>query len=156
MNIFYVDSDPKKAAESLCDKHVVKMILETAQLLCTAISISNNVETPYKATHKNHPCAIWARESLANFFWLYTHGIALCKEYTARYNKIHKSESIIEWCGSQIQALKAKSSSFTTPPLCMPDQYKTSNPVESYRKYYILDKMQNIKCEWKRNKPSWI
>ena len=65
MNIFVLDNDPFKAAEYQCDKHVVKMVLETAQLLCSA-----HETAPYKRTHYNHPCAIWTRSSLSNYMWL--------------------------------------------------------------------------------------
>ena len=76
MNIFFVHKDPVIAAQSLCDKHVVKMVLETAQILCTAIHNSSNgdIKPPYRPTHKNHPCVKWAGLSGANFDWLYRHG----------------------------------------------------------------------------------
>ena len=87
MNIFYLDKDPKKCAEMHCDKHVVKMILEYAQLLSTAHRVLDGNEWAdhvglYKATHKNHPSAIWARESAGNYFWLNKLFQELCKEYT--------------------------------------------------------------------------
>ena len=79
MNIFYLSEDPNQAAKYMYNKHVVKMILESAQLLCTAhiISDGESADVPYKATHKNHPSAIWARESVSNYIWLYDHMIAL-------------------------------------------------------------------------------
>ena len=80
MNIFYLSNDPEKAAKMMYNKHVVKMILETAQLLCTAhiVHEGNNANVPYKATHKNHPSAIWARQSADNYEWLYFHMLAHC------------------------------------------------------------------------------
>ena len=83
MNIFTVDHDPTVAAQQLCDKHVVKMPLETAQMLCSAFDPLDLA--PYKRVHYNHPCTQWARQSEANFDWLVTHGLALCAEYTKRY-----------------------------------------------------------------------
>ena len=95
MNIFVLDYNPTRAAKMQCDKHVVKMALETAQLLCTAFPGGT---APYKLTHFNHPCAIWCRESLKNYNWLIDHGIALCDEYQHRYGKTHKSKEVILWC----------------------------------------------------------
>ena len=89
MNIFFTDADPVKCAIALDDKRVVKMVLESTQLLCTAIN-EHGGSAPYRSTHKNHPSAIWARESRANFQWLLDHGIALALEYTHRFGKIHK------------------------------------------------------------------
>lgn len=88
MNIFLLDYDVKKCAQSHVDKHVVKMILETAQLLCGAhhvIGTTDNI--PYKLSHKNHPCSIWVRESLTNYLYLCELGLELCYEYTYRYGK---------------------------------------------------------------------
>ena len=73
MNIFYLDRDPHEAARLQCDKHVVKMILETAQLLSTAHNELDGGQIAYKTTHKNHPSAVWARKSLDNYLWLYRH-----------------------------------------------------------------------------------
>ena len=80
MNIFYLDEDVKKCAEYHCDKHCIKMILETAQLLC-GVHWATGGDAPYRLSHKNHPCAIWARESYSNYVWLTDLGFALCNEY---------------------------------------------------------------------------
>jgi hypothetical protein len=98
LNIFVLDKDPEKAAKYQCDKHVIKMILETAQLLC---SVFEPGQAPYKRTHYNHPSAVWTRASRANYMWLIEHGEALCYEYTRRYNKTHKSEFVFQWCRNQ-------------------------------------------------------
>mgnify|MGYP000607032860 CR=1 FL=1 len=100
MNIFFLDDDIKKCAQYHCDKHVVKMILETAQLLCGVHHMIDQVtdQVPYKLSHKNHPCSIWSRESLSNYLYLCELGLELCYEYTYRYGKKHKSQSVIEWC----------------------------------------------------------
>ena len=100
MNIFMLDLDPKKAAEYHCDKHVVKMILESAQILYCAHWVLNPSRVPefaYKKTHPNHPSCIWVRESIENYEWLCQLAIELCKEYTFRYEKIHKTQKHIEW-----------------------------------------------------------
>ena len=93
MNIFYLNSDPKKAAVIQYNKHVVKMILESAQMLCTAHHCCGSAEqkdnVPYRQAHLNHPSTVWARKSRSTYMWLYDHMIALGKEYTKRYGKEH-------------------------------------------------------------------
>ena len=150
MNIFILDEDPKKAAQYLCDKHVVKMLLESAQMLCTVHWTQGN-EAPYKKCHVNHPCTIWARESIDNYNWLLTHGKEICKEYTKRYSKIHKSQAVIEWAEKNVPRLPKLG--LTPFRLAMPDHCKTNNVVESYRKYYHLAKRDFAK--WKCEKPDW-
>lgn len=132
MNIFVLDQSPILAAKYQCDKHVVKMCVETAQLLCSQFDCA-----PYKRTHYNHPCSIWTRYSKENYLWLYHHGIALCEEYTIRYNKIHKSHPIIKWCMDHIHTIHFSNSGLTPHPVCMPDDCKMSSVIESYRAYYI-------------------
>ena len=100
MNIFVVDYNPVRAAKMLCDQHVVKMPLESAQILCAAYE---QEKAPYRRTHYNHPCTIWTRTSKENYLWLIDHGLALCHEYTYRYQKVHKSEEVIRWCEENIR-----------------------------------------------------
>ena len=97
MNIFALDNDPRLAAMMMCDKHIVKMVLESAQMLCTAINYKGGV-TPYKTSHTNHPCTIWTRASQENFRWLTEHAKELNAQYRKRYNKRtnHKSWEIIK------------------------------------------------------------
>ena len=95
MNIFVTDPDPVISAQTLCDKHVVKMVLESAQMLSTAwrdfsTKYSDDNEL-YKTAHLNHPCSIWVRQARENYKWLYRHFVALCDEYTHRYGKSHAS-----------------------------------------------------------------
>jgi hypothetical protein len=137
MNIFVLDKDPIKAAEMHCNKHIVKMPLEVAQMLCSAF---NQGDAPYRRTHYNHPCSKWARESKQNYLWLIQHGYALCVEYTARYNKHHKSEDIIKWCALNIDKLNLPDIGLTEFAKAMPDECKVSNVVLSYRKYYLMYK----------------
>ena len=151
MNIFVVDRDPKIAATMLCDKHVVKMIVETAQMLCTAASKLGH-HVPYKPTHARHPCTLWTGESLSNWNWLVQHGTALCEEYTLRYKKIHKTQSIIEWCRDSGVA-PTNDIGLTPFRLAMPEKYKCVDPVKSYREYYIGEKSRFAK--WKTSSPSW-
>jgi hypothetical protein len=150
MNIFYLDNDVNKCAEYHCDKHIVKMTLETAQLLCSAHWVVGG-QAPYKLAHKNHPCSIWVRSSLSNYIYLCNLGLALCSEYEYRYNKIHKSKSVISWCLTNLPDLK--DIGLTPPALAMPEQYKSSDPVKAYRNYYIYEKSF---AKWKfRSIPFW-
>ena len=152
MNIFFLDYDTKKCAKYHCDKHVVKMILETAQLLCGAHWVTGS-EAPYKLSHKNHPCSIWVRESLSNYLYLCDLGLELCKEYTYRYGRTHKSQQIIEWCLDK--KLNIKDKGFTEPPKAMPNECKLESVIDSYRNYYIKEKKSFAK--WKnREIPDWF
>ena len=131
------------------------MILETTQLLNNGMIRGNSEYAPvYRPTHKNHPCSIWVYESLDNFKWLTELGLALCEEYTFRYSKTHKCQSIIQNFSKEIGNLTIPKIGLTPYKLCMPDQYKTSDVVESYRNYYRGDKAYIAK--WKnRSIPSW-
>ena len=140
MNIFVLDLNPKLCAQYHCDKHVVKMILETAQIL---YSVHWMVETElpsnaYKLAHKNHPCCVWARTSLDNYNWLCQLGLFLCEEYTQRYSKVHKTQQHIEWLTENPPIIP--SNGITKWALAMPDIYKTENVVESYQTFYIQSK----------------
>ena len=96
MNIFATSDDPKLCALWLDDKRLVKMVLETAQLLSSAVRYKKpSVKGLYADTHKNHPCAVWTRKSRGNFLWLCAHGFALCDAYTATFGRVHKSEEVI-------------------------------------------------------------
>ena len=132
MTIFVLDKDPVISAQMHMDKHVVKMPLETAQMLSTICG------GPYKPTHRNHPCTIWARSTKSNYSWLVELGIALCKEYTHRYGKVHKCQAIIEQLTSPPDNIP--DGELTTFAQAMPDDCKTNNVIESYRKYYKLHK----------------
>jgi hypothetical protein len=154
MNIFALDSDPVRAAEYMCDKHVVKMALETAQLLCTALAQHGAEELPYKPTHRNHPCTIWAAESRANFLWLAEHGDAICREYSKRYGgREHKSRAVIVRAAEQ--SAKIPERSLTRFAQAMPDQYKNADPVAAYRAYYIGDKARFASWRAPAVVPDW-
>ena len=159
MNIFFLDFNPRRAAEYHCDKHVVKMILETAQLLYCVHWMLHPEDMPldaYRKTHPNHPCAIWARESIDNYMWLCELGIELCHEYTFRYEKMHKTERHIFWLMKNPPDLPRIG--VTEIRLAMPAEYKLPNPVESYRKYYIENKMKlrNIVRYSRRSVPDFL
>ena len=147
MNIFVLDNDPTVAAKLHLDKHVVKMPLETAQML------SSICGGPYKVTHKNHPCTVWARQSKGNYHWLVQLGFALCNEYSHRYSKRHKCRDIIE----QLKhAPESVPDGDRTPfAQAMPDECKRDDAVEAYKEYYRKHK-QHI-ASWKnRDVPDFM
>jgi hypothetical protein len=176
MNIFYLDNNVVKCAEYHNDKHCVKMILEYSQLLSTAHRVLDGVQMVvkrngrnvkcwslldereyilYKATHMNHPSAVWTRQSANNYTWLVCLLNALCSEYTYRYEKIHKCES-----SGLVNALyklpkNIPVTHFTQPTPAMPDECKVnSDSIASYRNYYIKNKTHL--ANWKnRNIPEW-
>jgi hypothetical protein len=154
MNIFALDKDPVVSAYYMCNKHVIKMALESTQLLCSVFD--SKYEPPYRRTHYNHPCSIWARTSKQNYEWLIEHGLALTEEYTKYYNKIHKCKEVIEWCKFRYIVLGLPDIGQTPFPLCMPDQYKVpGDSVTSYRNYYKGDKSRFAKWTHGRQQPTW-
>ena len=158
MNIFYLDRDPVVAAQMQCDKHVVKMILESAQMLSTAHRVLDGDEYAnnyglYKMAHKNHPSTIWARTCDENYEWLWNHMEALMYEYTHRYGKKHATERLTH----ALWKLPTNISydDFTDPPQCMPDYCKGDDTVSAYQTYYIEEKSDF--ATWKnREKPEWF
>ena len=164
VNVFVIEHTPELSAASQCDKHVVKMTLETAQILCSAIRLHDDEgiydSDLYKLSHKNHPVTKWASLNRGNFDWLVRHGIALSDEYTARYGKIHKSTEKIILCNKLRKVIP--DGKMTKHCLAMPDEYKVDCVVESYRNYYRAEKQffsirgKVIPATWKRNKPNWL
>jgi hypothetical protein len=146
MNIFYLDKDPVKAAQYQYNKHVVKMILESAQMLCTAhhhyaeeLGYDNSY-IPYKKAHYNHPSTIWTRQNSRNYYWLYHHMLALGDEYTKRYNKTHLT---ISKCWQPLQYVPTGmpiGGPITQPPQAMPDEFKRDCAIHAYWLYYVYDK----------------
>jgi len=183
MNIFYLNSNPKLCAAQHVDKHCVKMILEYAQLLSTAHRVLDGVSTIdrggatgrqrtsyilpddrdgvlYRATHINHPSAIWVRQSRDNYAWLWNLLKALCKEYTYRYGKVHKVEREgLLWELWYVPAKIAEHPTFTEPTPAMPDEVKVAgNSLASYRNYYINNKQHLASWQGKinsRSVPGW-
>ena len=152
MNIFVVDEDPEIAAQQLCDKHVVKMILESAQMLCT-VAHEHGFEAPYRKTHPKHPCTLWVGRSKANWDWLMRHALAMCAEYTRRYGKTHKSRSVIDWCLWQGIKIEFPEKGLTPFAQAMPPQYKNECAVTAYRAYYHGEKASF--ATWKSEVPQW-
>ena len=177
MNIFYLDENPKIAAEQHMDKHVVKMVLEYCQLLSTAHRVCDGEPVPdftrtgrkttrfilpdsrekiiYQTTHMHHPSTVWTRTSKTNYEWLYSLLTALNSEYTYRYVKTHKLAS-----DGLIGALRTPPANipdddFTEPTPAMPDEYKVeNNSLQSYRQYYKYGKA-HLATWSKRTAPEW-
>ena len=152
MNIFVLDKEVEKCAEYHCDKHVIKMILESAQMLSAVVRL-NGHDIGYKLTHKNHPCTIWARESLSNYNWLVRLTRLLNYEYRYRYDKDvnHKSYDLVK----TLPIPDLPDIGLTPFAQAMPEQYKNKNAVKAYRDYYINEKSSFL--TWtKRKKPKWI
>jgi len=176
MNIFYLHNDPVQCAQQHCDKHVVKMIIEYAQLLSTAHRILDGScvlgytksgrsikryvlsdwrdHTLYLASHINHPDNVWLRESSGNYTYLYELFVALCEEYTHRYGKVHATDTKLR----TLLATAPKNipiGPMTELPQAMPDHCKHSNVVTAYKNYYIQEKKNFAK--WKnRSTPKWF
>ena len=179
MNIFVLDKNPIVAAQLQCDKHVVKMIVESAQMLSTAHrmldgqeykapsksgkrmvkkwKLKNHDDVIYSAVHMGHPCTVWTMESNANYEWHYKHFIALCDEYTYRYGKIHSSDTKLrehlEQLPNNIPVTKMTEFKLAmkSNPECM-----LECPVESYRAFYHT-KQHRFKMDWtKRKVPEWF
>ena len=153
MNIFALSIHPPEAARWHVDKHVVKMPIETAQILCTVRHIYGESDVPYKPTHMNHPCCKWVAESAENYVWLCILGIELCAEYTYRYGKVHKCAGIIQECLQKIPKRMANKGR-TKFVQAMPNHCKMNNPVLGYRNYYLQEKSHL--ATWKnREVPYW-
>ena len=182
MNIFYL-GNPQISAQELCDKHIVKMITESAQMLCTIHWCKADTKEKtarlseiglFKPAHINHPSTIWARQSWANFMWLYQHGLALCEEYKHRYGKEHGSYQRILYCekrfGNLVRRHNYPHSGLTPVTIAMDDSYRIDldeysqrNPnwtgwdfvIASYRHYYLEGKWDI--AEWRNNRqPEWF
>jgi len=177
MNIFFISNNPQQAAEWMVDKHVVKMILESAQLLSTAHRFLDGEEIEgksasgrkarrwvlndarenvlYAATHINHPSAIWCRQSVENYTWLVDHFFALMNEYTFRYGKQHACFGELSYM-LQSPPENLENWDWTTPPSAMDEKYIISDdPIINYRNYYKLGKA-NMHSWKNRQPPEWI
>ena len=175
MNIFAIDEHPIRAARQMVDKHVVKMILEAGQMLSTSHRVLDGEEyydrtknnrrikrwrlndvredKLWKASFVGHPCTQWTMESRMNYRWHATHALALCREYTHRYEKVHNSQGLIEYLFNR-EPLNIREGGLTKFAVAMPDQYKVECSVESYRNYYRGEKAYFAK--WKnRETPTW-
>lgn len=152
MNIFATTSDPAACAAALDNKRLVKMVLESAQLLSTAITVNGGVG-PYKVTHVNHPCSVWARSSRSNYLWLLEHFKSLCSEYTFRYGKVHKCELLLPQFISNLHLMpEADLTAFAN---CT--EFKHIADVHAAYRQQMISKWRRDKApRWtNRNKPDW-
>ncbi|MEI6745003.1 MAG: hypothetical protein WCL34_03510 [Methylococcaceae bacterium] len=176
MNIFYLHSEPEICAQQHVDKHVVKMILEYAQLLSTSHRVLDGSEilttsssgrkvkrwilpderdtSLYEATHIQHPSAIWTRQSDENYTFLWQLFQCLLEEYTFRYEKIHATSRLL--MPLQVLPNRIFKNRFIEPTLAMPEQYKIKgDAITSYRNYYLGEKTRMF--SWKKREiPDWI
>lgn len=143
MNIFAIEYnadggiDWRKSAKSQDNYRVVKMILESCQMLCTALNEQHGTQiAPYRSTHKKHPSTLWAGLSSANFMSLVDHCDAMLEEYTERFGKVHKCTAVLQQCINLFDASKFAFQELTPLPLAMPIEYKSDDTVLSYRKFY--------------------
>lgn len=152
MNIFYLDSNIETCARYHCDKHVIKMILESAQILCTVLWL-HDIPAPYRPTHRSHPCVLWANESLSNWLWLKELAQALNKEYQYRFQhqNNHKSYDVI----LTLETPPLADLGITKRPQVMPPEFEQDDPVQAYRAYY-RDRKRPIAHWTKRKMPEWF
>lgn len=150
MNLFYLDSDPITCAEYHCDKHVIKMVLESAQMLSTCQRAYDN-DTTYRPTHVNHPVNVWLRQSVDHYDYLFNLYCALLGEYDNRYSRTHKSARVMFELNKYNFLPKA---SWTDPPQCMPDYCKRIDTIDAYRVYYVSEKAYMAKWQYSQQ-PEW-
>lgn len=171
MNIFFLDKCLKLSAEAHIDAHICKMPTELAQICSTVYQelIGKRDENVYKSTHAKHPSTQWVNTCIENVQFTIYAGIHLCIEYETRYKKRHSSYDILEYIKKNIPELPSGGDSLinfgaykiTPPALAMPDKYKSDNPVESYRKYYIEEKThrkdgKTMMIYTEREPPDWL
>jgi len=159
MNIFAIEGsdnniDWVKSAQSQDNYRVVKMILESCQMLCTTLNeLSSKQVTPYRSTHKSHPSTKWVRASSANFESLAEHTMAMLEEYTERFGKVHKCASVLEKCLDIYDPSLFPSQEQTRLPLAMPYEFHSDNIIESYRRFYA----SKPRIRYPKDKiPSWF
>lgn len=164
MNIFVLDNTPSIAARYVCDKHVPKMCVESAQMMASALRRHGAEDKdmpktilgkPYKGGYHNHPCTVWAGDSSGNYRWLMWHAVELCREFHKRYEKIHACTlPIFHMCN--ISHMIKGDNRMTPHALAMPDEFKQKCPVKSYRSYYVHTKKF---ATWNKGTPQplwWI
>ena len=162
MNIFVLDENPKLAAQMMNDKHIVKMPLESLQMISACMTL-RNFNGPYRMSHSFHPCTIWAGKSKQNLMWLIDHFKALCEEYTIRYDRTHKCQLTFEKVEEEVNKLIDYLPDTQLTPfaiaiapnmLCRQiEDFDNLSTVEKYRLYYLHDK-KHI-ANWKTKRPEW-
>jgi hypothetical protein len=172
MNIFFLDKTPELSAKMLCDKHVPKMLLESAQMLSTALHshtmgintmafqkqgrwLLKNMVGIYKKAYPNHPMTKWVGFNRDNFNWALENAMWINEEYKTRFKKQHKSGKVIQCIIDNDYYKDIPDGFFSEPPQCMPDEYKDKDYVVAYRRYYVGEKKYFAKWEKGRSQPEW-
>ena len=153
MNIFVLDHDIKRCARYHADQHVVKMILEGTQMLCTVLNQSG-IEAPYKSTHTKHPCTLWTGRSLTNWKWLRRLTLALNEEFRYRYRRETDHESALVTRTLPLPPISDVG--LTEFAQAMPEEYRMpGDAVQAYRNFYAGEKARF--AVWtRRRKPRWF
>jgi hypothetical protein len=185
MNIFVLNESPILAARDHCDKHICKMILESAQMLCTAHwlgwqrmlkpdmssfsrkgyrewlhdQVDPRLRAPWKMTHVSHPCTQWTQRAWGNYMWLSLHGVELCREYTRRYGKVHKAEEVHRWLNRVIpptfEGTTSAPNGITPFAIAMPEKYHVPDDPVASYRAYYLGDKARF-AKWKKgNVPAW-
>lgn len=151
MNIFFLDRSPKIAARMHCDRHVVKMPIESAQMLSDAHRVLDGSDHPMLCDkyNPNHKCSLWVQRSRSNYLWLYSLFEALCDEYEFRYGRKHESLARSSVLSTPLTCIP--DIGLTEPELAMPEFCRLGDAVSSYRLYYLVDKMKFAR--WTRRSP---
>jgi hypothetical protein len=153
MNIFYLHVSPIISATFLCDKHINKMLVESVQMLSTAHHLTGTGnDQMYKPAYQNHPCTKWARESYANYHWLWMHAEQIASEFLNRFGKFHASAKVLHELPDPVNLPHID---ITPPAQAMPDQYKHDDAWRAYRAYYKGEKASIAKWEKGREAPYW-
>ena len=163
MNIFALSKSPRQSAMYHGDKHVVKMLLESCQMLYSvhwvlsssleSAPLAKNGQHGYKLAHKNHPCTKWARESRANYLWLAALAVCLAEEYEFRWpGRVHSCKEHALWLKENVPPLAGKQTPFA---VAMDLEYKLASPIASYRNYYIKAKMDK-RGKYTRREMPWF
>jgi hypothetical protein len=159
VNVFASDPDPARAALALADRHVVKMALESAQIVWTALHLAAPSEVPpggYRPTHQGHPCVRWAASSRAAYLWVADHGEALCAEYAHRYGRVHGSLAAL--LGARAAASLIPADPAPPIPQAMPEALRGPDPYAAYRRC-LTAKYQawGPAARWtRREPPDWL
>lgn len=145
MNIFYLDPNPRKCAQYHFDKHINKLITESAQMMSTALWCSDpliaedylKTGSCYMPTHINHPSNIWVRQSLTNYIWLRNLIIYLNEERKYRWDKQNDHKSYL--IAMILPFPNLPIDEFTQPPQAMPERLHQEDSVLAYRLYYMAE-----------------
>lgn len=151
MNIFILSKDLAENVKMHCDAHVRKQILEAAQIACTVHWLTGG-KAPYRSTHKNHPLVRWACESMTAYKFTVKYGLALCEEFTYRWQGVHKTQAVLQWLSENPPNIPNAKTKYK---IVVPDDcLVASNEEASYRNHYLKNK-RHIAQWTRRPVPEW-